>query len=178
MGAVVTVESPFPPYALPRVWKWVEDSHHQMCDDFSPKTLDQFIDHWDGLVRGGQRSWAVFVDNELGGALSSSRSTPIRADFHAIFKRSFWGQGIATQAFKLALGQLFDEGIQKITTGCFFDNHAVLGLFGKLGFEREGRLRDNTFRNGKSVDQVIVGLTASRFAELFGKAEEAHVVSQ
>lgn len=167
--AFVTIAEPFPEHALPRLWKWAEDSRHQMADEFSPKTLDEFVTHWERLVHSGHRSWAVFADGELGGALTSRRLNPMLADIHAVFKRTLWGRGVAVEAFRLVLSELFNDGVLKISSACFADNHAVLGLVGKLGFEREARLRKHTFRDGKLVDMAVVGLTAERFKHVFGE---------
>lgn len=163
MGAVVTIETPFPLYALPRVWKWTEESRRQVADDYAPHSLDEFIDRWERQARAGQRSWSVWRDNELGGVVTSSKLNPILADVHCIFKRAFWGHDTTAQASRLAFAEIFEDGVQKITTICFFDNHALLGLVRKLGFEREGLLRKNTLRDGQLVDQVVIGLTKERF---------------
>ena len=166
----IAVRPEFPICALPRLWKWAQDCRHQFADDFSPKTLDEFVAHWNRLVQSGHRSWGVFADGELGGALTSNRINPIRADIHALFRRALWGRGIAAEAFRAVLTELFDDGVLKISSACFADNHSVLGLVGKLGFEREAKLRAHTLRDGKPADQVLVGLTAERFKRLFGES--------
>jgi RimJ/RimL family protein N-acetyltransferase len=171
----ISVRSPFPLHALPRLWKWAEESRRQVADEFSPKTLDEFVDFWERLAQAGQRSWGVWRNGDLGGAIWSTRVNPVTADSHCIFKRTFWGQGITAEALRLAYSELFADGAQKITIVCFADNHALLGLVRKLGFEREGLLKKSTLRDGELVDQAVIGLMKERFEELFGGRAEAPV---
>jgi RimJ/RimL family protein N-acetyltransferase len=162
----VTIVEPFPAHALPRLWKWAEDSRLQVADAFSPQTLDEFVRFWERLVQSGQRSWGVWRDGELGGAIWSTRLNPVMADSHGIFQRAFWGRGITAEALRLAYAEIFAGDVQKIAIVCFSDNHALLGLVGKLGFEREGLLRKSTLRDDVMVDQAVVGLTKERFEQL------------
>jgi RimJ/RimL family protein N-acetyltransferase len=169
----VKVAAPFPVHALPRLWQWAEDSRRQVADEFAPKTLDQFVEDWERATHGGQWSWGVWRDGDLGGAIWSRRLSPVMADSHCIFKRAFWGSGTTAEALRLAYADIFaDDQVQKIAIVCFADNHALLGLVRKLGFEREGILRKSTLREGKLVDQAVIGLTKERFMELNPKHEE------
>lgn len=171
MGAVVTVESPFPEYALPRLWQWISSSRNSVCDDFSPKNIDELVVHWERKRRAGERTWGVFRSGDLGGMISSSLFSPILADIHCIFKRSFWGHETTFNAMNLVAGEIFSREdnekrqVQKITSMAFFDNHALFGLVKKLGFVKEGSLRQHALRDGKLVDVVIGGLTRERFYE-------------
>jgi RimJ/RimL family protein N-acetyltransferase len=100
------------------------------------------------------------------------------ADSHCIFKRAFWGSGTTAAALRQVYAEIFADGgeqkitIKKITIVCFSDNHALLGLVRKLGFEREGVLKKSTLRDGQLVDQVVTGLTRERFEQLFGEKRE------
>jgi RimJ/RimL family protein N-acetyltransferase len=172
MKPPVNVVEPYPVYALPRLWQWAEESRRQVADESSPKTLDDFVQFWERLAQSGQRSWGVWRDSELGGAIWSTRFSPVVADSHCIFKRAFWGSGTTAEALRLAYAEIFESGVQKINIVCFSDNHSLLGLVRKLGFEREGTLRKSALRDGELVDQAVIGLTKERFAELDKKREE------
>lgn len=163
--ADVAIESPFPIYALPRAWAWMEQSRRQVADDFAPGTLAEFVSFWQLRERAGMRSWAVLRDRELGGVVTSMRFTPVQADAHCVFKRAFWGHETTAEALRLVFADLFADGVEKITTLCFADSHALLGLVARLGFRREGLLEKNTLRDGVLVDQVVIGLTKERFDE-------------
>jgi RimJ/RimL family protein N-acetyltransferase len=135
-----------------------------VADDFAVKTLDEFVDFWERLTQAGKRSWGVWRDGELGGAIWSTRFSPVAADSHCIFKRAFWGHGTTAEALNLVYADVFAAGVEKISIVCFSDNHSLLGLVRKLGFEREGTLKKSTLRGGVLVDQAVIGLTRERFA--------------
>lgn len=156
---MVTVQSPFPVHALPRLWSWTVSSQRQVNDDFAPKTLEAFVDNWERQELSGMKSWGVLRDGELGGVVTSTRFNPVVADAHCVFRKSFWGHETTAEALRLVFAEIFASGVQKISTICFFDNHALLGLVARLGFEREGTLKKNTLRGGELVDVAMIGLT-------------------
>jgi RimJ/RimL family protein N-acetyltransferase len=165
-AAGVTISRPFPAYALPRVWGWTQESRRQVADDFSVQTLDEFVSRWEAAERVGRWSWGVWRDGELGGAVTSMQISPVCADAHCVFKRSFWGHATTAQALKLIFDEIFArEETQKITTQAFADNHALLGLVRKLGFQKEGVLKQQTRRAGQMIDVAIIGLTKGGFAQ-------------
>lgn len=159
----MTVSSPFPHYALPRVWGWIGESRRQTQDDFSVDTLNAFVGEWEAADAAGRSTWAVWRDGELGGAVTSRRINPACADAHCIFKRSFWGHETTAQALQLVFKEVFADGVLKITAWAYYDNHALLGLVRKLGFQKEGVLRKQTRRKGEMIDVVLIGLTKEDF---------------
>ena len=160
---VVAIEEPFPLHAVPRVWAWTQQFRDRVADDFGPQTLDEFVQQWERDAVAGRRTWIVLRDGEMGGVITSRKISPMVADAHCIFKREFWGQGTTAEALRLVFEQVFLSGVEKISAMTFADNHALLGLVKRLGFEREGLLRSQTKRNGVAADVVIVGVTKDRF---------------
>jgi RimJ/RimL family protein N-acetyltransferase len=165
--AEVTVERTFPHYALPRLWGWTVESRRQSTDDFSSRTLEEFIREWDAAERVGRSSWGVWRDGELGGVVMSRRINPVCADAHCVFKRSFWGHKTTVEALRLVFDEIFVGETRKITAWAYHDNHALLGLARKLGFQKEGVLRQQTRRDGEMVDVVLIGLTKEGFGQVF-----------
>jgi len=171
-AAGVTVSRPFPIHALPRLWAWTVESRRQVADDFAVQTLEEFVSRWEAAETAGRSSWAVWRDKELGGAVTSSRINPVCVDAHCVFKRSFWGHAVTVEALRLVFEEIFSNGILKITATAFYDNHALLGLVRKLGFQKEGVLRQQTRRAGELIDVVVIGLTREGFAQFSaGRAE-------
>src|SRR5579872_629050 len=159
----VEVIEPFPLHAVPRVWEWVREFRDRVADDFAPSTLAEFVSQWEAQDAAGRRTWAVLRDGELGGVITSNRLSPIVADAHCVFKREFWGRDTTAEALRHVFAAIFAQGVEKITSLAFRDNHALFGLVARLGFEREGTLRQHTRRRGELVDMVIVGLRRERF---------------
>ncbi|MCU1390599.1 MAG: hypothetical protein JWL72_3937 [Ilumatobacteraceae bacterium] len=75
---------------------------------------------------------------------------------------SFQGRGYATEAVRAIAGHLFAGDIQKLIAYVATGNAASLRVFDRIGFRREGLLRDSyRLANGELVDEVVFGLTRS-----------------
>ena len=178
-AVTVTIERPFPAYALPRVWGWTVESRRQVADDFAVSTLEAFVNEWEAADAAGRSTWGVWRDKELGGVVTSAHINPMCVDAHCVFKRSFWGHDTTVEALRLVFEEIFAEGVVKITATAFHDNHALLGLVRKLGFQKEGVLRQQTRRNGEMVDVVLIGLTKAAFGQVSaGRPAARHAAPQ
>jgi RimJ/RimL family protein N-acetyltransferase len=72
------------------------------------------------------------------------------------------GAGYATAAADLCLTHAFDDrGLHKVLARVFEGNEASIRVLEKLGFEREGQLRQHRYVNGEHVDVHLYGMTAS-----------------
>lgn len=73
-------------------------------------------------------------------------------------------QGYATEAVHAVLDRLFRlQGLHKVTGECDARNRPSAGLFERLGFTREGHLRQQTFIKGEWTDDLIYGLLATEW---------------
>jgi RimJ/RimL family protein N-acetyltransferase len=73
-------------------------------------------------------------------------------------------QGFATEAVRAVLDRLFRvQGLHKVTGECDARNVASAGLMERLGFTREGRLRQQTYIKGEWTDDLIYGLLATEW---------------
>jgi len=74
------------------------------------------------------------------------------------------GAGYATDAADLALSVTFEDlGLHKVIARVFEGNDASMRVLEKLGFEREGRLRENDYLRGEHKDTVLFGLLAEEW---------------
>lgn len=72
--------------------------------------------------------------------------------------KSFWGQGIATEAIKLASDFAFHSlGLHKLWGGAYAPNEGSKKAFLKNGFKIEGCKRSHCLCNGKYVDSFLFG---------------------
>jgi RimJ/RimL family protein N-acetyltransferase len=77
----------------------------------------------------------------------------------AIGERAYWGRGYGADALRLALRFGFDElNLHRVGTTVFSYNTRALALYEKLGFQREGVLREFLHRDGKRYDMYWYGL--------------------
>jgi len=69
------------------------------------------------------------------------------------------GHGYAAEAVSLLTSYAFEElGLHRIWARVIEDNHPSLLLFERLGFQREGCLRQHVRRRGKFRDMIVFGL--------------------
>ncbi|GAA3372487.1 hypothetical protein GCM10017744_104180 [Streptomyces antimycoticus] len=70
-----------------------------------------------------------------------------------------WGRGYATDAARTLIGYAFTElGLHRISAAIGPENAASIAMMEKLGFTREGVLRDHVFTNGSWRDSVLYSL--------------------
>jgi len=170
-AGMVRVESPFPVFALPRVWSWMEGFRDRVADDYGPKTLEEFVEDWRSEVH--RKTWGVWRGPELGG-LIIWQPWPVGGigETHAVFKKSFWGRATTRTALALVYAELFGSGVRKVMGFPFERNHATLALARSIGFHREGTLRQQTLKNGQPVDVAVLGLLKDDFAALIEKEKQ------
>ena len=88
---------------------------------------------------------------------------------HSIFRRAqvgveIWSpidrrHGYAREALELLVGLAFDWlNLHRLEATINADNTASLALLEKVGFQREGVLRDRVFHEGRYVAEVYLGL--------------------
>lgn len=158
----IQVVNPFPFEALPRVWRWIEQFRSKVADDFTPKSLPQFMEamaaQWDQ-----QTSWAVLADGELGGLITFQRLSPWLGTAHCLFKPDFQAKGIAFKACHAAVAEMFALGIGKLAFYPLQGNLAIGSLVCALGAKREGTLVAQTLVDGQPADILVYGLTKDNF---------------
>lgn len=79
---------------------------------------------------------------------------------------SFWGQGLMTEALKAVLDYGFSQlDLNRIEAYVLPDNKASLALLGKLGFEREGLLRQRGYYKGRFHDEYLLSLIRAEYGK-------------
>jgi RimJ/RimL family protein N-acetyltransferase len=82
-------------------------------------------------------------------------------------------RGYATEAVRAVLDRLFRvQGLHKVSGECDARNEASAGLLERLGFTREGLLREQTFIKGEWTDDLIYGLLAAEWIMGDGKGHQ------
>jgi RimJ/RimL family protein N-acetyltransferase len=88
----------------------------------------------------------------------------MQAELGFTLAREHQGQGYATEAVHAVLDRLFRlQGLHKVTGECDARNTASAGLMERLGFTREGHLRQQTYIKGEWTDDLLYGLLATEF---------------
>ena len=73
-----------------------------------------------------------------------------RRDFNSmelgfVFNREYWGRGYAAESCRAVIERAFSEGAHRIYAECDPENENSWRLLEALGFQREGRLRQNVY---------------------------------
>lgn len=107
-----------------------------------------------------------FFAIEAGGRLVGSVGIVRRDNIHCrtaelgyYVGEAFWGRGCATEAVRQACTRVFQEtDIVRIFAEPFAHNLASCRVLEKAGFQCEGILRSNAFKNGRLLDMKLYAL--------------------
>ncbi len=82
----------------------------------------------------------------------------------AIGDKAYWGQGYGGDAIRTLLSLAFGEmNLHRVFLRVDADNERGVRCYEKVGFRREGTLREVTFRAGAYHDQYIMSILAAEF---------------
>lgn len=114
-----------------------------------------------GIVSAGQ--------DELVGVVGLHRIDWINrsAEFGIVIgDRSAWRKGIGSEATRLVVRHgLRVLNLHRIWLGVLADHSAAIAVYERVGFRREGRLRDELLRDGSYHDKLIMGLLETDLEE-------------
>ena len=140
---------------------------HWMVPDYSLRSAKEFISQSiAGLADRKSLALGIFRRNDFIGSIGfvnfdwNSKKTEI----------GYWisedeeGKGIVTEACRLLIDHAFHElGMNRIEIRCSAENVRSAAIPERLGFVREGVLRQAEFRDGRLHDFNLYGLLASEW---------------
>lgn len=84
-----------------------------------------------------------------------------------IGEKKYWGKGYATEARILILKYAFlDRGLNRIWARCLEDNQRAIRMHEKIGYKKEGILRQSSFKDGKFMNECIFSILKKDFSEI------------
>ncbi|MEU5534457.1 GNAT family protein [Streptomyces sp. NPDC020362] len=94
--------------------------------------------------------------------------------FRIAFAPGAQGRGLGTEATRLIVGYGFERlGLHRISLEVYAFNPRALRVYEKVGFVREGVLRDALLWEGEWVDAVVMSILAREWSEHRGRPERA-----
>ena len=112
-----------------------------------------------------RRHWAITADEEVVGliGLHAWQHDHRRAELGYDMAVSRWGQGIASEAARAVIDYGFTEmKLHRIQAQTIADNHRSVRLLERLGFHREGTLREYSMEDDLTFhDSAVYGLLAA-----------------
>lgn len=115
----------------------------------------------EAMARGKMLFWSVCFGEEVIGkcVLFQFSMRNKRAELGYVMRRSFWGQGLMTEALAEVIRHAFEDlDLHRLEADTDPKNLASLRLLDKLGFEKEGLFRDRWFVYDQWQDSVMLGL--------------------
>ncbi len=77
----------------------------------------------------------------------------------AIGHKSYWRRGLGRDATRTLLGHGFETlNLHRIFLRVYEFNQGAIDLYRQLGFVEEGRLREDSYREGRYWDTILMGL--------------------
>lgn len=110
--------------------------------------------------------WHLFAGDALCGAvrLKDVDCDDSKAKIGYFLGSGFAGKGILTSVLRTVLAWCFGPlGLNRIALHCASSNLRSMRVADRLGFVREGLLRQDEFLHGEFVDQYVYGLLAAEF---------------
>ncbi len=125
-----------------------------------PYTLDNaklFIAN--AITKQPEAFFAISSDSEIIGSIGFSIGQDVHrytAELGYWLAEPFWNQGIITKAIQTVTEYAFDRfGLVRIYAEPYASNSASSKVLEKAGFQLEGRLKGNVYKNGKIMDQFV-----------------------
>ncbi len=110
--------------------------------------------------------WHLFLDDSLCGSvrLRDIHHADRKAAIGYFLGSEFTGKGIVTKALQAVLGWCFGPlELNRVELRCATGNAPSIGVAERLGFVREGMLRQEECLHGVFVDQYVYGLLKAEF---------------
>lgn len=108
-------------------------------------------------------AYAIDVDGKAVGSIGAFRQGNIHfrtAELGYYLSEEYWGKGIMTSAVRLLCEKLFSEtDIIRIFAEPFDYNVGSRRVLEKAGFQLEGIMKNNAFKNGKVLDMALYSYT-------------------
>ncbi len=119
--------------------------------------------------RGEKFQWVVLADGHPAGwiTLVVTNWTHGLAEIGYALSTAFQRQGLMPQALRIILRDLFTRtGLRRIEARCAIQNEGSYKVLERLGFHREGRLRDYFVLDGQTVDNYLYAILRREFLRI------------
>ena len=126
---------------------------------YTENDAKEFINAMQSADKNEVFSFAIVFENKCIGSIGIFRQENIHfktAELGYYLAEEYWGRGLMTQAVKEICDYVFDNSdILRIFAEPFADNIASQRVLENNGFNFEGILKKNAYKNGRVVDMKM-----------------------
>lgn len=149
--------------------EWINDSEIQKTLNYDYPTSIARTEMWFSKTIGNltRRDFEIYTtkDNNYIGfcGLIDIKFPVMKAEFYAVIgDKSYWSGGFGTEVYKILVDYGFKElGLNKIYGYQLVHNNAAHRVVEKLGWKRDGLLRQDLYSHGQIVDRYAVSILRS-----------------
>ncbi|NLJ57306.1 MAG: GNAT family N-acetyltransferase [Tissierellia bacterium] len=155
------------------IYKWLSDSEFLKYYDYYPplpqskKEVDKTFHYYENS--GKSIVFAVRKENKtigIAGFDDIIKANKVATLFIGLGDKNQRGKGYGTETMKLLLNYGFNElNLHRIQLNVLSFNEGAIALYSKLGFKKEGVLREFVLREGKRYDLFYYGLLKEEWLE-------------
>ena len=155
---------------VPKKVQWINDPRNNRYLHYDlpleeEKTRQWFFKNRD---RTDRYDAVIEMDGEPVGVIGllSIDHTNRKAEYYiTLGEEKALGKGVAAQATRLLLQYAFETlHLSKVYLYTETENHSAQRLFERVGFRREGMLKNDLFSRGRFVDRYVYGLTSTQYS--------------
>jgi [ribosomal protein S5]-alanine N-acetyltransferase len=152
------------------ILEWALDQEFCLSNGWGfPNNPEKLRVHWTRIITEPQDDFQRYAIEDMGSLLGYTDLALIdwqeqRASFGIALARPNWGKGIAANAGALMLERAFVTlNLTRIVAEVHVSNERSLRLMARLGFVREGVLRQHETYRGQKQDVILFGLLRDEY---------------
>ncbi|HHW46613.1 MAG TPA: GNAT family N-acetyltransferase [Clostridiales bacterium] len=154
---------------IPLKVKWINDEKNNRYLHYDLPLSEEKTFAWFRNIkdRTDRADFTITYNDEpvgLIGLLNIDKKNKKAEYYICLGEEKFKGKGIAYTASKLLIDYAFKElGLNKIYLYTEINNYPAQKLFVKIGFEKEGLLKNDLIHNGRKIDRYIYSLMQENY---------------
>lgn len=155
---------------LDAILEWALDLEFCFANGWSfPNDPEKLRTHWTRIITEPRDDFQRYAIEDTGLVLGYTDLAAMdwreqRASFGIALARDNWGKGIAANAGTLILERAFVTlKLERIVAEVHASNERSLRLMARLGFVREGTLRQHETYRGQKQDVILFGLLRDEY---------------
>lgn len=165
---------------IPNRVRWINDPDIQYTLNYDIPTSISKTQRWfsNAVMNPNRREFSIFTideDKHIGFCGLFNIEMPVmKAELHCVIgEKEYWSGGYGTEAYKLLVEYGFRElGLNKIYGYQMIHNYGAHRVVEKLGWVREGLLRQETYSHGCVKDVYYVSILREDWLNINNLTEE------